>query len=72
MPANLHTVSKFTDGILSIATVNGLEAPGKHWILYAGRGKFVIRPDAPFREEQFGSPEQALQESQRTIQAEPF
>ena len=70
MKLTLHTIAKFAAGDLAMATVEGLKAPSKLWIVYAGQEKYVIRlqdgnsqPDAD-RDQAFVSPEAALAEIQ--------
>lgn len=62
----LHLIAGFSDGVLSMATVEGLEFPEKLWVVYAGNGKFAIRLQSDNaspskKEELFDSPEQALE-----------
>ena len=54
-----------------MATVEGLDAPSKPWIIYAGHGKYVIRmldgspqPDS-YKDLLFASPGEALAEVQK-------
>jgi|HubBroStandDraft_6_1064221.scaffolds.fasta_scaffold2822917_1 hypothetical protein len=71
MKLTLHSVSNFADGVLAMATVEGMDASEKHWIVFATQGKYVIRlqsDSAPItdKDQQFDSPELALAELERS------
>lgn len=71
---SIHAVMKFTDGQLSMGTVEGLDSGEKYWIIYAANGKYAIRLDGQSyseKEQAFDSPQDALGEIERRIQAIP-
>jgi hypothetical protein len=66
----IHAVMKFTDGQLSMGTVEGLDSGEKYWIIYAANGKYAIRRDGQSyseKEQVFDSPQDALGEIERRI-----
>jgi len=66
----INTVMKFTDGLLSMGTVEGLDSGEKYWIVYAANGKYAIRRDGQSyseKEQVFDSPQDALGEIERRI-----
>ena len=66
----IDAVMKFTDGLLSMGTVEGLDSGEKYWIIYAANGKYAIRRDGQSyseKEQVFDSPQDARLESQRNL-----